>query len=188
MTYNYNYTKISNNINNISDDKILEMGNKLNWNIISRKNLTKNQLIKFKKYIIWSIIDYKNKNILKALEYIKDYIYWDKLLNHQNLSQNIIKKYVNNIGPNTIIINKNISEDFIEKYKNKINFDLLLINENFTFDKIIKYKEYFDWYNVGIYKVKNKNEFEIWEKYNKIFNWCDEFEINSIKYQIEKMK
>lgn len=151
--------------------------NELNWDDISRKDLSINFMTKYKDNLNWSIICYKNDIPNYYYKHFVDKLDWKEICKRQQLTSSFIKKYEKYMNWDLVAtrgyINDDIFTEFFEELYCSMKFNKIFINSNTTISAniISQYEYYYDndiWNSISIYK--NLDD-EFINKYKDKLNW-----------------
>lgn len=100
----------------------------LDWKKISRKEMSKEFIIKFIKYI--DMVELSKNGLIKENGYqlikdLQDHIDMSVLCKHVHVCQEFIDEFADVIDWKQLVQNETFSETFIEKYSSKIDWSLL---------------------------------------------------------------
>lgn len=127
------------------DENILEeMQDYLNWNLISRNNLSEEFMERHLERFDWLTLSYTQK-----------------------FSIEFLKKYGNFIDWNQLSKNDNLTEEIVETFSDKLNWDILSSCFKFNKKNLNKWADKINWYNVFRFNGYAKFNFKHFLKYGK---------------------
>lgn len=142
----------------LSEDFIRKHQNKVNWSEISRtQNLSENFIREFKDKIDWQWSElYKNLSEDFLVEF-QDKVSFDLLFIHKSLSEKTLYEYADWFVANQrylwdILIYQNLSEDFIRDFQDEVDWDYISKYQQLSEDFIREFKNEVDWYFMSIYQ------------------------------------
>jgi len=83
----------------------------------------------------------------RFIEHYKEYLNWDLMCEHQNISCSIIEKYFDNINFQKLAKNKYLSKNVVEKYKHLFPFEIKIVRLKYS---ELELKSMIDSYTVGL--------------------------------------
>jgi hypothetical protein len=148
------------------------------------KNLSELKSIKNKiDNDIWEDISYYNNLPNNFIIEFNENLNWNIICEYQTLNENLIESFINKIDWNSISEYQKLSEEFLIKYKNKVNWDLIIYNEKIKLSSEFVINNKFLNLNKYIKFVDKKHL-----TYELILNNKEIFNYNSWKYIFENKK